>query len=265
MINPIEIRKREAGGGTVTETAPGAWTLHLPAGPAGTYRWAQLDDYLHLPRRRFPWHLPLHMEMRARISDPNHSGTWGFGFWNDPFNLSLGVGGTARRFPALPDTAWFFFASPPNYLAFHDDHPAQGFLTATFSSRPGAAALLPFGLPALPLLAFPPAARLLRRAAAKLIREAAATLTLDPTRWHHYSLHLQPAQAAFLIDGQTRFETPVVPRGQLGFVLWIDNQYAAFRPDGRLASGTLKTEQAVTLEVADLTIQPGLDGSLLPR
>ncbi len=236
----------------MSQSESGVFHLSIPAGPAGRYRWAQLDDYLHRPRRDFAWRPPLNLEVRARVSAPGLPGTWGFGFWNDPFNTSLGLGGTARRLPALPNAAWFFHASPPNYLALRDDHPAAGFLAGVFSSpRIPPVAFIP-ALLFLPLLAWRQTARLLRRAARRLVREDAVSLELDVTAWHAYRLELRTDRAAFYIDGALAFESPAAPRPPLGLVIWIDNQYAAFRPDGRLRFGTLAADSDAWLEVDNL-------------
>jgi hypothetical protein len=40
----------------------------------------------------------------------------------------------------------------------------------------------------------------------------------------------------------------------LGLVIWIDNQYAAFTPDGRLASGLLEGKEE-WLEIEGLEIK----------
>jgi hypothetical protein len=227
--------------------------LQIPGGPSGRYRLAQLDDYGGLARSQFYWQPPLCLELRARVSDAALPGTWGFGLWNDPFTARLGLKGTARRFPALPEAAWFFYASPPNYLAVHDAHPAQGFLAATFASRSIRPWLLATGVPVLPLLAWPVTARLLRRLARHFVAEDAVQLTVDPTQWHDYRLEWRADAARFAMDGETCFTTTITPRGPLGLVLWIDNQYAAFPPDGRLRFGTLPNEPA-WLELADMNI-----------
>src|SRR3982751_1520550 len=70
------------------------------------YADAQIDDYPDLARRHFPWHPPLTLTGRARVSGPI-VGTAGFGFWNNPFSP---LGGR----PALPAAIWFFHASPPS-------------------------------------------------------------------------------------------------------------------------------------------------------
>lgn len=234
----------------------GVWKLKLPPGPAGNYRLAQLDDYSALARQNFPWQPPLQMRLRAKVSDPKIPGTWGFGFWNDPFSLSFGFGGGQRRLPALPNAVWFFFASTQNYLSLRDDLPAQGFLAATFRSPHWPAALLGLGLPALPFLALAPTARFLRKLASRLIHQDAARLPLDTTQWHSYGIHWQNESVQFFVDDIMIFETPVTPLAPLGFVLWIDNQYAAFPPYGKLAYGTLANEKSPRLDIRDLTIHP---------
>ncbi len=239
-----------AGAGDETHT----WHLQIPAGPAGQYRWAQLDDYLHRPRRQFLWQAPLRLELSARASAAGLPGTWGFGLWNDPFNASLGLNGMARRLPALPNTVWFFHAAPPNYLALSDHHPAAGFLAATFCAPRLPAALLAVGVPALPLLLWPPTARRLRRLGRYLVGEDAARLDLDVTAWHAYAFEWQQTEVRFFVDGALCFTTRCAPGGRLGVVVWIDNQYAAFHPEGRLQAGTLSNPAPAWLEVANLTL-----------
>jgi len=193
------------------------------------------------------------LEVRVRVSDADLPGTWGFGLWNDPFTASLGLAGTARRLPALPQAAWFFYASPPNHLALHDTHPAQGLLAATFASRRIPALLLAVALPVVPLLAWPLTARWLRRVARRFVAEDALRLDLDPTDWHSYRLEWRADGVSFVVDGESCFSTPVAPCDPLGLVLWIDNQYAAFPPDGRLRFG-ISPNPSAWVELADLAI-----------
>ena len=269
-----ELNSRSTAGGEVERLGHNHWCLRIPAGPAGRYRWAQLDDYLHLPRASFRSRPPLALHLRARVSHPDLEGTWGFGFWNDPFSAGLGLGGAVRQLPALPNACWFFYASPPNYLALRDDHPAQGFLTATFSSptvsprgkSPDFSALLllptagrgdpaPTEDRAVPLMAWPRAARTIRRLARRFIGEAAASVEVTPTEWHAYGLEWCSDAVHFSLDGQPLWETTIAPRGRLGLVIWIDNQYAAFPPGGRLRFGTLATAEPGWLEVADVEVE----------
>jgi hypothetical protein len=233
---------------------PSSWRLEIPAGPGGRYRLAQLDDYQGLPRRAFPWGPPLSLSLRARASAGEIPGTWGFGLWNDPFGFAFLQGGGVRL-PVLPNAAWFFFASPHNYLSLRDDLPAQGALAATFQSPrwPPATSLL--GVPVLPLLLLPPAARLLRRLGRRHVRQDAVSLELDATAWHRYGIEWREEAATFRVDGQAVLETEVTPVGPLALVLWVDNQYAALPPDGRLRYGTLPNPEAAWIEIEGLVIR----------
>lgn len=236
---------------------PDGWRLEIPAGPAGSYRVAQLDDYSGISRSEFPWQAPVTVSLTARASAPDLPGTWGFGLWNDPFSLSLGLGGGGRRFPALPNTAWFFFASPQNYLSLRDDLPAHGALAAVFSSPAAPAWMLGLAVPAAILLALRPVTRLFRRLARRVVRQDAAGLSLDACQRHTYRLEWQPGRTAFAIDGREVFACGLSPRGPLGLVMWIDNQYAALPPDGRLGYGALPSREPAWIEVTRLEVKRG--------
>jgi hypothetical protein len=253
MTSWSALRGRVSIGAHIWRPRPGCRRLTLPPGPAEAYRIAQLDDYAALSRQAFPWHAPVRLRLSARVSAQDHPGTWGFGWWNDPFAAHLGLRGTSRRLPALPNAAWVFHASPENYLALRDDHPAHGLLAATFAAPSIPSVLLALGLPALPLLLWRITARLLRRSARRFVREDAALLDVDPTGWRRYEIVWRRHAVSFLVDDAVCFTTPVAPQGPLGLVLWIDNQYAAFHPDGRLRMGALATP-AAWLEVADLWV-----------
>jgi len=251
-----DLQPRVASEGTIEAIGEGAWRLSIPAGPAGNYRLAQLDDYSHLHRAAFDWLPPFGLTLRARVSHADLPGTWGFGLWNDPFNARMGLGGTRHQFLALPNAAWFFWASPPNYLAVHDNHPTQGFLAATFSSHAIPPAMLALSAPLLPFLAWPSTARMLRHMARGFVRDDAAQLALDPTAWHTYELAWQREKVSFTVDGTPVAETAVAPHGRMGLVLWIDNQYAAFPPHGRLRFGRLPNPEPAWLELADIAVTP---------
>ena len=65
------------------------------------------------------------------------------------------------------------------------------------------------------------------------------------------SLLSDPASIA---DGQTILRAPS-PRGPLGLVIWIDNQWMVATPEGRFGHGVLALDHAQWLEVADVTIE----------
>lgn len=241
---------RRAAGGEIRDIA-GGWRLSIPAGEAGTYRLAQLDDYGGLGRSSFPHQAPTGLVLSARASAAELPGTWGFGLWNDPLGMSLGFGG-GQKLPTLPDAAWFFFASPENYLALRAGLPGSGALAAVYRA-PRWPALLALGLPALPGLLWPPVSRALRRAASRLLPQDALQVEVDPRDWQHYRLEWQAGEVEFAVNGDRVFRSPVAPRGPLGLVLWLDNQYAAWRPDGRLGYGTL-ANPAAWIEIRDLQV-----------
>jgi hypothetical protein len=244
----IQLLPRLTKGARSKPVGEDTWRLTLPSGPGGSYRCAQMDNYAHLSRSSFPQNFPFKLELRGRVSQADLPGTWGFGLWNDPFGFSLGYGGTPARLPALPNAAWFFYASPPNWLALREHHPAQGFLAATFRAPLIPSALLALGAPAAALLVWPAAARLLRRLAARIIDEDAGGLEEADPSWKVYRLDWEERAVRFWVDGTLTYETPVSPRGPLALVIWIDNQFAAFPPDGRLRSGTLANPQEAWLE-----------------
>ena len=249
---PMHLGSRETSGSRVTADA-GTWTLDIPAGDGRGYRLAQLDDYGRRARRDLAWQAPVTLKLQARVSGADLPGTWGFGFWNDPFGLSLGFGGAAVRLPCLPNCAWFFHASPPNHLSLDEGVPGSGFFAGTFHSP-----RLPsiFSLPALfglPLLAIRPLARRVRRLAAKWVRQSGASVRVDVTGWHTYEIRWLSERCEFLVDETLLLQTDIVPAGPLGLVIWIDNQYAAWGPDGRLRYGLLAGGES-WLELRELEI-----------
>ena len=245
----------------ILKVAPLTWRLCIPAGPAGSYRLAQLDDYSGLSRRSFPWQAGFRLSLEARASHPNLPGTWGFGVWNDPFSMGLlnraGEDRTTTllRLPAFPDSVWFFYASPPSYLSLRDDLPAQGWLAATFRSSDVPPAVLAPAVIGFPLLFFPPVARIIRRALRMLVTQDAALLVLDPSEWHRYDLTWEREAVAFQVDGRNVLKTSIVPKSSLGLVIWLDNQYMAFPPDGRIGYGMLPNPEPAWIEVRNIEHQ----------
>lgn len=227
---------------SITKTEKG-YLMKIPAGDTSAYRFAQIDDYFGLPRRKFPHHSST-LSLRARTSSSAIPGTWGFGLWNDPFGMSLGFGANRFRLPTLPNAAWFFGASQENHLSF-SDKPAQGFLAQSFRSPKFHASLIPAGL----VLPFSP--KTTRRMVSKVIAEDSSALGVDVTQWHRYKLEWSPNRVAWYVDNAPVFESPVSPNPPLGLVIWIDNQYAAFTPEGKVSFGVLEGNEE-WLEIEDL-------------
>jgi hypothetical protein len=249
-----ELQARTGSTGEVRAPSEGGWALSLHSGDDKQYRWAQVDDYILLPRRHFHWRAPFRFRLRARVSEPSSTGTWGFGLWNDPFAMNL-LGGTARRLPALPNAAWFFYALPPNYLTLQDEAPAHGFLAQVFQSpRIPSLLLAPGGL-LLPILAWRAAGRAVRKAARRVVAEESARIHVDVTQWHQYELQWLAGSVSFRVDGSEVMTTALSPHGPLGMVIWIDNQFMAFPPDGRLRMGLSPVERDSSLEVQNIRVE----------
>jgi hypothetical protein len=231
----------------------GGWRLFIEPGPAGDYRLAQLDNYGKLKRSAFPHRAPFMLHLRVRTSHSSLPGTWGFGLWNDPFGFSLGFGGNPGRLPALPNAAWFFFASPENHLSLHADQPGHGSLAGSFHAAQIPTLLMAPAALALPLLWLPAASRLLRRQATSMVRHDWKKMSVDPSGWHHYEIHWSLDQVLFKVDGE-QVHAAIAPQPPLGLVLWLDNQYAAWRPDGSFGYGTLATPADCWMEVCDVQV-----------
>jgi hypothetical protein len=229
------------------ESTDNGWRLGIQQGDSLSYRDAQLDDYSQLPRHKFP-HQTISLSLRAKASSSSAAGTWGFGLWNDPFGLSLGFGGSSLRLPALPNAVWFFYASPENYLSFTDNKPAQGFLAQTFHSPKFHPLLFPAGL------ALPFSRKTTRKLLSKIIDEDGVALNVDVTQWHAYKLDWSLRRALFYVDDGLVFKSSVSPNPPLGVIIWIDNQYAAFTPDGKIAFGVLEGKDE-WLEIEELVIK----------
>jgi hypothetical protein len=242
------------GGGAV-ETYGEGEGLRFLTRDAGVERYsdAQIDDYHGLPRRRFPWRPPLTLRVRARFSHPNRQlkGTAGFGFWNDPFAM------TGLRAPALPRALWFFYASPPANMTLALDVPGNGWKAATLdTTRLSALLWAPLAPLLIPLMNLRPLYRRLwppvQRALA--VSEVPLAVEADMTTWHDYRLEWGREKAGFFIDEHLALESGHPPRGPMGFVMWLDNQYAVATPQGRFGWGLVDAPGEQWMEVEHFSI-----------
>jgi hypothetical protein len=249
LLNPRW--RRWAPGGGAIEVADSALHLALPSAQTGRYSDAQIDDYSGSRRPRFQWRPPLRLDVRARFSHAPDDlrGTAGFGFWNYPLTAAGGL-------PRLPDAVWFFAASPPSNMALVPGIPGWGWKAQiVHAQRPTALLAAP------PFLATAAWARLTGRdapAARWLQRLTGAhetSLTVDSRAWHDYALDWRRDEARFWVDGALVLTAPNPPSGPLGFVAWIDNQYAVATPRGALRFGTLAAAPQ-SLDLDRLTITP---------
>lgn len=233
--------------------------LVLPASSSTSYMDAQLDDYGSAAHRRgksrrgYPWRPGVTLELQARFSHERDQlvGTAGFGFWNAPF------GDPTVRWPALPQAAWFFYASAPTDLPLAGDEPGRGWFAGTIDlGRWRAWRLAPLALPVLWLNQIAVCRRRVWPAVQRQLGISFQTLAGDMREWHTYnSLSWQAAGCTFTVDGETALHTPFSPRGPLGFVCWLDNQYLIATARGRVRAGILPIPQPQWLEIAGLAIK----------
>ena len=227
----------------------------------GVYTNTQIDDYGHLKRSGFPWRPPLRLNVVARSSLPaatlrNYGknaltlqGTAGFGFWNYPFSVKGDI-------LMLPEAVWFFYASPPSNMALVPGIPGWGWKAQVVHSiQPGSLAAT---VPLAATIAFGLLTGKTRSAARWMQKVSGACESLLPVEmdeWHTYTLEWQRDEALFWVDNKLVLRTPQPPSRPLGFVAWLDNQYAIATPRGVLRFGTV-TSGPQWLELDSIQIEP---------
>ena len=231
--------------------------LALPRATHTHYSNAQLDDYLGLPHRRYPWRPPLRLAVRARFGG-NLIGTAGFGFWNHPFvplpipGVPLALAGT----PIPPRAIWFFHASSPNDMALARGVPGHGWKAATLDAlSPQALRWAPLAPAVMLLNHWSPAERRIWPHVEHDLQISETLIATTPHDWHDYMIEWRRDGARFMIGGTTITETDRAPRGPLGFVAWIDNQYAVATRWGRLGYGLLDVPAPQYLDFASVHIE----------
>ena len=80
---------------------------------------------------------------------------------------------------------------------------------------------------------------------------------LDPSLlsdFHTYSIEWRRDGAVFAVDGETVLRARRVPQRRLGFIAWIDNQYAIVKPQGRFGQGLVDIPREQSLRLRDISI-----------
>jgi hypothetical protein len=241
----------EIGRGTVTQHNH-AYHLSIAPDDEQTYSDAQISNYLP-QQRNFALTPPLRLTISAYMTQPASQmvGTAGFGFWNHPF-----VPG--EKGFRVPQSLWFFFSAPPNNMPLAKGVPGHGWKAATFNAqRWQFYALLPTAPIAIPLVNIPPVYNALwsigQRAIGVSETLLAPDLLLSP---HTYMLEWYPDRAVFTVDGDLVLDARHgIPNNPLGFIAWIDNQYAIVSPKGRFGSGISPVSQEQTLVLNEVKIE----------
>jgi hypothetical protein len=232
------------GGGTL-RIVDSALRMEFSSAEIGKYTDAQIDDYDGLARPAFPWRPPLRLTVRARSSLPVATandtvettnilrGTAGFGFWNYPFSVRGDI-------LMLPEAIWFFYASPPSNMALVPHIPGWGWKAQVVHSM-----RLEALQSTVPMAITAAWARLTGEAQAaqrwmqKLTGAQETLLPVEMTSWHTYVLEWRRTAAQFWVDGALVLSVPQPPTRPLGFVAWLDNQYAVATPRGAFRFGTV--------------------------
>ena len=254
-MNGGQWRQLELNGGSVSMGTP--WRFQLPS-LAKRYADAQIDDYGHIRqnhrwrlRRHFPWQPGVKMHVQARFSHEAGKllGTAGFGFWNAPF------GDPTIPWPALPQAVWFFYASAPSDLPLAEKGVGRGWFAATLDATTvRAIAMTPLAPFTLLLNQWPRLRQSLWPAIRRQLGISFQPLPVAMTAWHEYELLWRENGCELRVDNYLIMQTPFAPRGPLGFVCWLDNQYMILTVNGRFRWGTLPTKEAQWMEVKNLKI-----------
>jgi len=237
------------GAGKVEQEA--GWKFVIPPTSDTYYSDAQVSDYGMLPRRAYPWEAPLRLTVRACASHAvdQMRGTAGFGLWNQPFM-------PGQMIPRLPRVAWFFFAGQPSNMALARNVPGHGWKVAILDgTRPGFLALAPFAPIGVLFMRVPALYRRFYPVAQSALGVSEALIDIDWRDVHTYTLDWQPRSVTFGVDGRCILRTPFAPAGRLGFIAWMDNQYAVVTPQGRLRFGLVDVPHEQWLHVETVEIE----------
>ncbi len=219
--------------------------------PANRYSDAQISDYARLNRRDYPWQPPLRMTVRAYAShaaDQLH-GTAGFGLWNQPFM-------PGQNWPRLPRVAWFFFAGSPSNMALARGVPGFGWKAAIMdATRPSFLALSPTAPLAVLLMRIPALYRVFYPVGQWAMGVSESLLSVDLREPHTYQMDWQPRSVTFRVDDRLILQTPYAPHGRLGFIAWLDNQYAIVTPQGSLGMGVTEVPERQWLHLDSLVLE----------
>ena len=240
-------RVTELGGGIV-EAGDCGFRLTLPGAASDTYSDAQISDYAS--RAEFVNRPPLRLSLRAR-GQGELTGTAGFGFWNH----ALMPGQRSFR---LPQAIWFFFTSPENDIALAQGVAGHGWKAAAINARDWRfLALLPLAPPGFLLMRSRALYAALWPIGQRAIGVSETLLSADLLHeFHEYRIDWRAGRAIFTVDGEVVHQATHVAPGPLGFIAWIDNQYAVVTPQGRFKWGLLAAPGAQSLEIRDIQISP---------
>lgn len=231
----------------VVETDDKGLRLTIPPARSDHYHDAQITDYTN-QALNFRHQPPVRLSLQAK-AEGQIQGTAGFGFWNHMF-----VPG--ERGFRIPQAVWFFFGSPPNNMALAKGVSGHGWKAATFNAQNwrfyGLLPLAPLGFLLMRSRTLYNALWGIGQSAISVSEAELETSLLDD--FHTYTIDWRMDGATFGIDGKTLLETSAVPTKSLGFIAWVDNQYAIVTPQGNFGWGLLDVPHSQSLILRDIHI-----------
>jgi hypothetical protein len=152
---------------------------------------------------------------------------------------------------------WFFYASPRNNLPLAPaGESGSGWFVATIDAgAPRALLAAPLAPVVLLLNQFKPLLRRVWSLVRPVLRISYQRLSLAMDDWRLYELDWLAHGCFFRVDGAPVLQTPHSPRGPLGFVAWIDNQYLVATPSGRFRWGAEPSQRGQTLTLRKLRLE----------
>lgn len=247
-------------GGAYLRTSKSTLRLGYDSARPDRYSDSQIDDYTMLSKNDYIWKPPLRMTVRARFShraaDAKSTektkgalrGTAGFGFWNKPFTMQ-------GNWFTFPEAIWFFYSAPPSNMALVPGLPGWGWKAQVVHTT--AASTLANAIPTFANAVY---GRVQQRnqpsgyAMQRLTGTHEAMVNDDMTEWHTYTLEWRERDSRFWVDDELLLTVPKSPTKPLGFVAWLDNEYAVVTPKGELRFGKTSAGKQ-WLEIDSITIE----------
>ncbi len=231
------------------EHSPGILRFSVKGAEEGQLSDAEIDDHRTVTRQRLPWKPPLRMVVRARMSHRAGEmlGTAGFGFWNDPFDWIGNV-------QVPPNALWFFYASPKSDMAFVPNVQGHGWKAAVLNGGRAdpvtmAVGNFVFQLPGMSKLIF-------ALAQTRVNAHEQVLQGLAMPEWHEYRIDWRVREARFYVDNFEVLCAPKPPTVALGFVAWVDNNYAVMGPGRQFAFGRMAIPHEQWMELSHVRIEP---------
>ncbi|MFN2119859.1 MAG: family 16 glycosylhydrolase, partial [Anaerolineales bacterium] len=93
------------------------------------------------------------------------------------------------------------------------------------------------------------APRASRQLISQFVQENGRQINAPPEEWHTYAVDWKEDGTRFFMDDALVMKVQSAPKPPLGLVMWVDNQFAAFRPDQGPRWGLEASTQAAWLEI----------------